>query len=117
MVDKEKLEKISKIKMHLVSAKAIAEEVTLPKLAYRGVDADRLKIDENMLSILKYIGNGCPNIYYAEDWGGMRILPEYYVAISTQLDQLISAMEMAGIQEDIEKIAPDIAAKIKKINK
>lgn len=111
MVDKKKLNMIAEIKEHLVRAKKIAEEVALPKLAYRGIDAGRLKIDARMIDILKYIGNGCPNIYYMDDWG-MHILPEYHVAIATQLDQLINAMEMAGIQEDIEIIAPEIAAKI-----
>ena len=84
----------------------------LPKLAYRGVDADKLEIDERLIDILKYIGNGCPNIYYADDWG-MRILPEYHVEIATQLDVLINAMEMAGIQESIEAVAPEVAKKLR----
>jgi hypothetical protein len=111
MADKQRSEAISAIKDHLVRAKAIAEKANLPKLAYRGIDVGKLHLDERMIDVLKYIGNGCPNIYYMDDWG-MRILPEYRVAVATQLDQLISAMEMAGIQEEIGSIAPEVAAKI-----
>ncbi len=65
-----------------------------------------------MIDILKYIGNGCPNIYYMDDWG-VRILPEYHVEVAAQLDQMINAMEMAGIQDEITDIAPEVAAKLR----
>ncbi len=112
MGNKDKLAKISEIKEHLVRAKQLADDIDLPKLAYRGVDASKLKIDEKLLDILKYIGNGCPNIYYADDWG-IRILPEYQLEITSQLNDLINAMEIAGIQEDIDVIAPEVAAKLR----
>jgi hypothetical protein len=94
-----------------VRARKLAEEVELPMLAYRGIDADKLKIDARMIDILKYIGNGCPNIYYMDDWG-VRILPEYRVEVAAQLDQMVNALEMAGIQDEIKVIAPEVAAKL-----
>lgn len=107
------MEKLAEIKESLVRARKLAEEVELPELVYRGVDASKLKIDEKMIDILKYIGNGCPNIYYAEDWN-IRILPETRLSIESQLDTLINAMEMAGIQENIDALAPEVAAKLKR---
>jgi len=81
-------------------------------LAYRGIDADKLKIDDDLILILKYIGNGCPAIYYKQDMG-IRILPEYQLEVTAQLDDLINAMEMAGIQENIDVIAPEVASKLR----
>ena len=113
MSDKKKLEKIAEIKDHLVRARKLADAVDLPKIVYRGVDPDKLKLDVRLLDILKYIGNGCPNIYYADRWG-VHILPECQVAIASQLDALIRAMEMAGIQEEIGTVAPEVASKLQK---
>ncbi|MCK5115550.1 MAG: hypothetical protein KAR44_03055 [Candidatus Aegiribacteria sp.] len=112
MGNKDRLAKISEIKEHLVRAKKLADKIDLPKLAYRGIDASKLEIDDRLIDILKYIGNGCPNIYYKDDWG-IRVLPEYQLEIAAQLNDLINAMEMAGIQEDIDVIAPEVAAKLR----
>ena len=112
MAKTKKSGKIKEITDHLARARKLAGEVDLPMLAYRGIDAEKLNIDARMIDILKYIGNGCPNIYYMDDWG-VRILPEYRVEVAAQLDQMINAMEMAGIQDEINVIAPEVAAKLR----
>lgn len=115
MASKGKLEKLDKMREQLEAVRKIAAEMDdLPEIGYRGVRVADLKLGAEMEAILKYLGNGCPNIYYADDWGASVINPRTHVALTERIDEMISAVEMAKIQSTIGEIAPDLVTRMTK---
>jgi hypothetical protein len=115
MASKGKLEKLDKMREQLEAVRKIAADMDdLPEIGYRGVRVADLKLSAEMEAILKYLGNGCPNIYYADDWGASVINPRTHVALTERIDEMISAVEMAKIQSTIGEIAPDLVTRMMK---
>ena len=115
MASKGKLEKLDKMKAHLEAARNMAAEMNdLPEIGYRGARIADLKLDANLEAILKYVGNGCPNVYYADDWGMHVVNPQKRFEITERIDEMIGAVEMAKIQATIGDIAPDVVGRMTK---
>jgi hypothetical protein len=112
MSSKKKQERLEELNQHLLEARRIVSEIDeMPTIKYRGVDAADLKLDARMEAILRYIGNGCPNIYYADDWFRRLINPPEYT-MTERIDEMIGAVEMTRIQANIGEIAPELASKL-----
>ena len=115
MASKGKLEKFDTMREHLVAARKIAEQMDdLPEIGYRGARTADLKLDANLEAILKYVGNGCPNVYYADDWGMHVVNPQRRFEITERLDEMIGAVEMAKIQANIGEIVPEVVGRMMK---